>query len=61
MARDGIAHGKSDDLPCPPDPDPLDANRRGARGFTFLTVVSLMRRVDLWNVERNMAGLGSIE
>ena len=59
MARDGIAQGKSDDLPWPPDP--LDANRRRVRGFTFRTVVSLMRRNVLRTVERNIAGLSAIE
>jgi hypothetical protein len=59
MARDGIAHGKSDDRAC--SPDPLDAYRLVIRGFIVLGDTLLMIRVDLRSVERNMTGLRSIE
>jgi len=59
MARDGIAHGKSDDLECAPDPP--DANRLVIRGFIVLGNTLLMIRVDMRSGERSMTGLRSIE
>lgn len=58
MTMDGIAHGKSDDVEC--SPDPLDANRRVTRGFTSLADTFWMTRVDLRNVERSIAVLRPI-
>ena len=59
MARDGIAHGKSDDRVW--SPDPPDAYRRVIRGFMALGDTFVMMRVDLWSVERSMTGLRSID